>query len=368
MLEDLNAIDWQNLTHGYGRANNIPNLVRQMMSSVSEVRQRAIGTVFESIWKQEILYEATPVVIPFLIELLENPTIHGKKQLLFFLADLAMRCAPDTPVLEEDDQDEDPWQMDDKYGQEWIQQQHTLCKNTYTRIAQGCKTYLNLLSNEDPEIRAFVPYFLDILEENTEEYISSVQLHLLEEKDPQVKTSILIYLDFQTEYSQRYEQILRTFANTDSENTLVKTFSSFYQAKNRKENPPQEAVRLLLEALTPSQELEEAYRALPWVARLGRSIISVISLSLPSLVHENADIFISKLLEALAHLDTNYPLHDSTYALAAFNIVRTLLNISFYGKGVEANKIPFLLTKTQRSVLVAITHQYVRHEYKSRYS
>ncbi|MEO1166218.1 MAG: hypothetical protein AAFV98_20735 [Chloroflexota bacterium] len=89
MLETLDTVDWANLTHAYSRtysgASNIPPLIRGLTSSDEENRKRAYEKLFDCIFHQSTIYEATAYVVPFLIELLQNDSVEAKDDMLHML-------------------------------------------------------------------------------------------------------------------------------------------------------------------------------------------------------------------------------------------------------------------------------------------
>jgi HEAT repeat protein len=48
-LSDLDNVDWSSLQHAYGSAEDVPALIRSLVSSDPEVRKQAIYDAFGSI-------------------------------------------------------------------------------------------------------------------------------------------------------------------------------------------------------------------------------------------------------------------------------------------------------------------------------
>ena len=76
MLEGLDTIDWSSLTHAYGPATDVPELLRSLLSEDAEVRMQACADLHEKIWHQGHVYSASSAAIPFLFELLTSPGQH----------------------------------------------------------------------------------------------------------------------------------------------------------------------------------------------------------------------------------------------------------------------------------------------------
>ncbi|MEV6812719.1 hypothetical protein [Micromonospora sp. NPDC051296] len=69
MLDGLDSIDWDELSHAYGSAHDTPELLRQAGSDNSEVASEAISDLHGSIFHQGTVYPATVIAVPFLAEL-----------------------------------------------------------------------------------------------------------------------------------------------------------------------------------------------------------------------------------------------------------------------------------------------------------
>ena len=69
MFDGLDDIDWASLKHAYGSAADVPAMIRQL---ASEDRGDALHAAYGNIFHQGTRYQATPVAIPFLIEIAER--------------------------------------------------------------------------------------------------------------------------------------------------------------------------------------------------------------------------------------------------------------------------------------------------------
>ncbi|MFB9442918.1 hypothetical protein Dvina_15750 [Dactylosporangium vinaceum] len=69
MLRELDAVAWPDLTHAYGEADDVPDLLRRLADGEPE----ALHALYGNIWHQGTVYEATAFAVPFLIELLDAP-------------------------------------------------------------------------------------------------------------------------------------------------------------------------------------------------------------------------------------------------------------------------------------------------------
>lgn len=89
MLERLDEVPWSTLTHAYGSAADVPDLLRALASADPDEREAALSELHGNVWHQGTVYPATPHVVPFLLELLAEPGLEGRAGLLRYLGQLA---------------------------------------------------------------------------------------------------------------------------------------------------------------------------------------------------------------------------------------------------------------------------------------
>ncbi|MET7751146.1 hypothetical protein [Micromonospora sp. NPDC005367] len=94
MRLDLDGIDWASLTHAYGSAEDVPGLIRDLRSSDAEVRSAAMYELYGNIYHQGTRYEATAYAVPFLLELLADPTTPARHEIIQLLSCLAVGYPP----------------------------------------------------------------------------------------------------------------------------------------------------------------------------------------------------------------------------------------------------------------------------------
>src|SRR5262245_29279873 len=141
MLEGLDGIEWDQLTHAYGQADGIPARIRALLSSDPADWVRAISDLYDALCHQMCsIYPATVPAIGFLIELLDDRTTRCRGRILEFLADVAFVATHTADENGDDsDFDEDDEGFDDKTSQE------ELHGHARQAIWEGFDTYLTLL-------------------------------------------------------------------------------------------------------------------------------------------------------------------------------------------------------------------------------
>ncbi|MBA9007689.1 HEAT repeat domain-containing protein [Thermomonospora cellulosilytica] len=89
-LEGLDRIDWAELEHAYGEAEDVPGLLRTLRSADAKAREAAHRELSATIFHQGSRYEATPHAVPFLIRLAAAPDTPDRDQVLRLLARIAI--------------------------------------------------------------------------------------------------------------------------------------------------------------------------------------------------------------------------------------------------------------------------------------
>ena len=151
MLDGLDAIDWASLSHAYGPADDVPQMIRDMASPDREVRQKAFFAAYGNIWHQGTVYQATAPAVPFLIELAVQPDLDDRHRLLELLFHLAHGSSyldvhqhltfVGTMLKEEPNFDAD---LDQEL--QWVQA-------ASAAVAEGHSAYISLLYDDDAFVR-----------------------------------------------------------------------------------------------------------------------------------------------------------------------------------------------------------------------
>lgn len=135
---DLDRIPWKDLTHAYGSAADVPELLWELRTSTAFDEGSPLWELFGNIWHQGTVYEATAYAVPFLIELVSNPRTPNRTGILSLLAEIAQGSSycdshkPDEPSIEVKRQQE----------LSWVRQAHNA-------VDAGFDSYLQLTQEKD---------------------------------------------------------------------------------------------------------------------------------------------------------------------------------------------------------------------------
>lgn len=90
MLETLDDVAWDKLSHAYGPAADVPALLRSLASADAETRSQARYELYGNIFHQGTRYEASAYAVPFLVELALEPSVPERPEIVVLLTDLAI--------------------------------------------------------------------------------------------------------------------------------------------------------------------------------------------------------------------------------------------------------------------------------------
>src|SRR5205807_738940 len=83
------SVNWAALSHAYGSAADVPDMLRGLTAPDRDRRENALDGLMGSIYHQGTVYDATAPAVPFLLELLAEPSVKGRARLLVLLRLLA---------------------------------------------------------------------------------------------------------------------------------------------------------------------------------------------------------------------------------------------------------------------------------------
>lgn len=136
-MNDLDEIPWKDLTHAYGSAEDVPDLLRALRTASPDVRGEGtpLWELFGNIWHQGTVYEATAYAVPFLIELVMDQRTPDRIGILNLLSEIA--CGSSYLDVEGDERGE----IDSKS----VEAQDILwARNAHNAIASGFSDFVEL--------------------------------------------------------------------------------------------------------------------------------------------------------------------------------------------------------------------------------
>ena len=175
MLDGLDDIQWSKLTHAYGTAEDIPEYLRKLSSDDPDVLKRTFTHLYNCLYHQSTIYEASVAAIPFLIDLLQEK-IKSKASIIHLLSHLAHGDYLRSFNF---------WMWDHLARSE---------------VAKGLSTYLSLLDDENSRVRiqtvAILSYSPRFTEDEAQLILDSLMNRLDTEEHELVVSAIIFGLGY----------------------------------------------------------------------------------------------------------------------------------------------------------------------------
>ncbi|MEU9040453.1 MULTISPECIES: HEAT repeat domain-containing protein [unclassified Kitasatospora] len=93
MFNGLHDIDWARLSHAYGSAEEVPDLLAALASPDEQERADALDHYYSAVLHQGSIYSATTATLPFLIELVSDPAVPGRAAIVELLVSIGREAA-----------------------------------------------------------------------------------------------------------------------------------------------------------------------------------------------------------------------------------------------------------------------------------
>ena len=87
MWDNLLRVDWGHLTHAYGWACDVPDILRSMIAHDESARGKGWDTFWSAINHQGDFYDSTVAAVPFLIEAVAHSGTPERAQILYYFRD-----------------------------------------------------------------------------------------------------------------------------------------------------------------------------------------------------------------------------------------------------------------------------------------
>jgi len=194
MLEGLQEIDWSSLSHAYGKAGDVPDLIRGLLDSEPQRRHECLYQLYGTIWHQGTIYEASAYAVPFLFELLRSLDTPDRSGIAMLLADLADGAHPlelytdpgdkmsqlVRKGLEDEGRD---FEVEVQAGRVWE-------RATRAAVGEVLDVLIEYLRDEEPEIRATVAQALARFPERAQDFLPRLEAALKSERQDYVRESL----------------------------------------------------------------------------------------------------------------------------------------------------------------------------------
>ncbi len=240
MLEKIDEINWKELSHAYGSADNIPRHIKALLDPDAKVRGKARWSLYGNIYHQGTRYEASPFAIPFLLELIASEETLEREELILFLVNLALGFEEDYLPEGLDIKDwrknleEAEATLSEKDRAEYKEFGYSAqaILDCYDNVKNGIPVLEQLMHHADPKIARAAVYALAWFPERAEASILKIKTHLASLSEERAIAVALLSLGLLSNTSE-HKVAADTFSPyLDASSTLVRLSAAIALAEN----------------------------------------------------------------------------------------------------------------------------------------
>ncbi|MET7713152.1 PBS lyase [Streptomyces sp. NPDC005407] len=172
MFGGIDEVDWASLAHAYGPADDVPHLLFGLASADPAERETALDGMYGAVHHQGDVYDSTLACIPFLIELVANPSVQDRGGIVELLTSIGS--------IDLDGDDElDPEDEEFEYAANYAM--------ASSAVTAGADAFLALVDAEDRGVRLTAPLALATLHDDPELVLGLLRERLGVEPDAEVR-------------------------------------------------------------------------------------------------------------------------------------------------------------------------------------
>ncbi|MFI8960832.1 PBS lyase [Streptomyces sp. NPDC053493] len=179
MLTGIEEVDWASLGHAYGPADDVPELLRGLASADPAERETALDGMYGAVHHQGDVYDSTLACIPFLLELVADPTVQDRGAIVELLTSIGGIDLCGDEELDELDPDDEEFIPAANYAM------------AAAAVAAGADVFLGLVDDPDPEVRLAAPCALASLHAEPARVLDLLRERLTVERDTEVRLALV---------------------------------------------------------------------------------------------------------------------------------------------------------------------------------
>ncbi|WP_422928923.1 hypothetical protein [Singulisphaera sp. PoT] len=273
MFETLDGVEWDALEDAYGKASDIPDLLRSLATSQDEESlEETLEDLESRVCNQGCINEASPYVVPFLIELLSTPEVEAKEEILGLLTGLGTaKSYLDVHIRNEPGPVAEKWRAEPDF-EEKVAREQAWVEATRHAIEAGLPTFFALLEGNEDGLRYPAANLLGALKTSPERVSAGLREAFARETSDGVRCGLLMSLGEvgREEDVPFLREILADASGSGSAKSKgsrpLRWGSAIALVRILKADAPAEAVRVLDEASLGGSEPEldeDAWEGLP---------------------------------------------------------------------------------------------------------
>jgi hypothetical protein len=266
MLEGLDEIDWQSLSHAYGPADDVPDQLRALAFGDTEEQESALWSFYGNIYHQGTVYHATAYAVPFLIEILTSPDFQAKHDILYLLSHLASGYSY-LDAHQDFEWEKQKAEADPDGFQAQLQEELGWVRAARDAVYRYHPHYVALLGEETPKTRATAAYLLACFKEQHETLLPVLYERLTQESDTVVESALILVIGYLAPYENEVAiAVVEPYLAPDSP-LLTRWAAAMTLARLMSTHAPESVLSMLVKILQSGEaieELETALKEIPW--------------------------------------------------------------------------------------------------------
>ncbi|MET7393518.1 hypothetical protein ABZS66_08500 [Dactylosporangium sp. NPDC005572] len=164
-LDDLDGVDWGALGHAWGAADDVPDLLRQLIGPEPQARAGALNVLRGTVYLRGDVFDSTVAAIPFLLALAGDSRVPDRAGVLRLLAGIGGATRREDP------------------GPDFVAAR--------VAVADAAPLLLRLLDDADPDARRAVPATLLVRRGDVSVVLAALRARLAVEPDTDVRGALV---------------------------------------------------------------------------------------------------------------------------------------------------------------------------------
>ncbi|MFD6424506.1 PBS lyase [Streptomyces sp. NPDC060198] len=176
MFAGIDEVDWASMEHAYGPADDVPALLAGLASADPAQRERALDGMYGAVHHQGDVYACTLACIPFLFELVADPSVAERGSIVELLTSIG--------GIELDEDDEEELDEDEIEGA-------ANYAMAAAAVCAGAEVFVALLADADRGVRLAAPLALATLHADPPRVLALLRKRLPAEPDEEVRLALV---------------------------------------------------------------------------------------------------------------------------------------------------------------------------------
>jgi hypothetical protein len=263
MFDDVGSVNWGQLSHSHGTAEEVPSRLAALTGQSADGRRESLDYFWEYMLHQGSRYEASPCVVPFLFEVLENPGCAIQRELIDLLLALAVGFGESfLPCGYDLEEEERRFEREAWYGLFT----YADARSAYFEVHKRANVFNRFLRPEhDPETRLSAGFAIAHFAQSQSAFRNEVATHIKTERDPSQLQGLMLTFAMLARYADArpdFSSLIPYLEPTCSQS--LKVTSAIALTTILGSETPKSALKTLLTALTETWNVKAPRENRQW--------------------------------------------------------------------------------------------------------